>query len=111
MNSPAPWKFFPENQLPGDIGDLRGSDGYIIAQIGRELRNGKWQITKLDRANAALIAASPDLLAAAEVVLAALESDLQNHRREHIDGCGCFDFEPEVPALKAAIAKAKGSTQ
>ena len=50
-------------------------------------------------ANTRLIAAAPDLLAACELALATFRRD----RMEEID-----DREPEIDALRAAVAQARG---
>ena len=54
------------------------------------------------RANARLIAASPDLLAAAKVVLAGLNARIE---RSHPSGVPVFDG---IAELHAAVAKAEG---
>ena len=101
--TPGPWHIEDTN----DAGDLyiAAADGHPIAIV----RSGMFGETPTE-ANARLIAAAPDLLAAAEGFLVESErrwqfmvdrGDVKNEERS--------DFEaPDILAMKAAIAKATG---
>ena len=70
-HTPGPWKVSRRFDIYQDRQDGNGSGRYIGTTRG----NGPlpWSIESVDEANAVLMAAAPDLLAACRVVLAAIE--------------------------------------
>jgi len=110
-HTPGPWKYQCENH--GDIGSrdkvtIEADNGHIalIKRITQE--NGRdtfGRIVKVRRnlqevkANACLIAAAPDLLKAAEKIMAALPLDIEFK-----------DLLDAAHKTKAAIRKARGES-
>jgi len=95
-HTPGPWHAIPDaSEFTRLIGRFPAFDPFPIAKVSM----GKTHVTDEDfaelKANACLIAAAPDLLAAVEQVLCASED---NGDMEDID----WD------QLRAAIARAKG---
>ena len=84
-HTPGPWRTVDKTRIEAE------GFGLIAALRGE---SSPHYDTELD-ANAHLIAAAPDLLEAAEAIESAL------------DGVVC-DYEPQIMALRAAIAKARG---
>lgn len=78
-------------------------DGYVVAEVQPKLWNGVPRITRAEvKANARLIAATPELLAALEAILAH-PAAAQAEKR------GSLVYAPEeLRRARAAIAKAKG---
>lgn len=90
IHSPAPWRW---REVGGDLFVENGDS--VIVEIPTNAR-----IEDRDRADARLIAASPDLLAAAKAFRhVAVWDDDQTDRAE---------FEAAAAALDAEIAKAEG---
>ncbi|MFC4923622.1 hypothetical protein [Delftia deserti] len=97
-HTPGPWEATgnfvrsPMHQpegLPRGVQIVECRDGYFLPH------------TEEAKANARLIAAAPDMLAALRDVVAVMERDL----------AGLVVIRPELTAARAAIAKATGSTQ
>ena len=101
-HTPGPWKHLDKFFVGASYPCINGLSAlFLIAQANRpdEAEAGYTEGALNDDvavANARLIAAAPDLLAAAERMVAATEAD------QHFIGA-------EHDALKAAIAKAKGA--
>lgn len=92
--TPGPWVHIPNEKFrPGAVlvWTAKGPGHGAICELSGP--NGYTETMARHEANARLIAAAPDLLAAAEDVL----------RSSH-SGCACFECEQ----LAAAIKKAKG---
>ena len=117
QHTPGPWKVFRGKNIADDMG-LSISDTQGLAPIARippDYAHGP--------ANAALIAAAPDLLAGARAMLAAIDA-LLLLAQQHDPATGCCSFirksvDPyEITRLlqtgaicidaRAAIAKAEG---
>ena len=76
-HTPGPWK--------EDTGVIMG-DYFWIAQM--ELTGGEDELgEKIQKANARLIAAAPDLLAMLKTVTAELEAEVNDTYRGHTTGC------------------------
>ena len=80
--TPGPWSV---KSIPGHGDSIVGAGGLQVVRIG--------QISKMDLANARLIAAAPELYEALKAFMFADGHD---------------DFEDEWPAARAALAKAEG---
>jgi hypothetical protein len=102
---PGPWQY---RTLPhDDWGTVHASNGPIVAHA----LSGSWDVIDYDahrtagtdpyEANARLIAAAPDLLAALKRLLATINP---GNADEHAVGCNCVIHE-----ARAAIAKATGA--
>jgi hypothetical protein len=101
-HTPGPWTTDPE---VGNEGVL-GADGALVADCSIFLNPefGK-RTSKINRANAHLIAAAPDLLAA----LKTARECIAYCRKAHKDAQSGEGFPVEM-ILDAAIAKAEGRT-
>ena len=97
IHTPGPWKAVEHKSVTGDdyIQILAGS--WDIAHNKYSARN--WDE---ERANAALIAACPDMLAALEGLLSIESSVTQGQEREL--------REEWIPKARLALAKAHGAT-
>lgn len=95
-HTPGPWSVDHDHPNPVIV-----TDDLYIAEVmddcWDESRAGAGDPDAEQRANASLIAAAPDLLAACEATIAAFES------------CQLYDKCP-LGLLKSAVAKAKGAT-
>jgi hypothetical protein len=98
-HTPGPWTL-RSARLSGDVGIAAGSYDGPIAEVFEELRRGVLR-PEVARANARLIAAAPDLLAACEDAVEELRAD-ENYVG---DNGGEAEF---LVKLRAAIAKARG---
>lgn len=85
-HTPGPWRFNP-------VGEVRGADWNVV--ICDTYGNGDDDVADAD---ARLIAAAPDLLAACEMALL----DMRYYATVHGES---------ITAIEAAIAKAKGETK
>ena len=96
-HTPGPWELAWEDGKHGVIGQTTG--GKLVAIVGNNPDDGRNDERK---ANARLIAAAPDLLAACEAVLKWAETPQSEDR-------GTFTYFAEVivPMVDVAIAKAK----
>lgn len=94
-HTPGPWVADIVTVYGGEFADILAKKGRErpIAEISV---NSKDPFTEEDRANAALIAAAPDLLAAVRHALAYMESR------------GTFDTKEVAAPLRAALKKAGG---
>jgi hypothetical protein len=98
-----------------DYGAALGAGGFVVAShsISRIPNHQSERLTEEHKANARLIAAAPDMLAALEDLL----GTIRHHKNGHCVHCGrdnsgyledpCSDDCPGEKA-RAAIAKAKG---
>lgn len=98
--TPGPWKVHSEH---GEIGNITNADGSIVVAQAQQVEPRSHEVRV---ANAYLIAAAPEMLAAlikAEVALLELE---------HMTGGGDdeISIESEILTVRAAIAKARGET-
>lgn len=112
-HTPGPWIFEELNTggdmnvwAPGDDGDGRGRQLFCRVNVGW----GKNAVA-VAQANARLMAAAPDLLAAllsAEKWLAAAEAVHLSARSVDVDGARA-PYEADRAAIRAALAKALGT--
>lgn len=94
-HTPGPWSVQPCAADHGESTVIGTADGFLIARIPSDAWSGIGAESKEDSANARLIAAAPDMLAALEAMI--------NHR-----SCDYLDNTPlPYAACVAAIAKAK----
>lgn len=87
-HTPGPWTVEKTDSVYGSV------DGGPVARV-------KLTGNACDAANAALIAAAPELLAALEAMVAHCE--VMGHRNGGVEGYAAFDL------ARAAIAKARGA--
>ena len=90
-HTPEPWTV--DDLRPDGNLEIVGGDDVLVAEVDP---NGS---EKEVSANAALIAAAPDLLAACEGIMGLLDADLD----------AVAAWQKEADAVRAAIAKAKGN--
>ncbi len=96
--TPGPWWSDEAKEVIYIAADGEPEVACVAAQVDED------SVNDTDRANAHLLAAAPDLLAACEKALAMYEWILGDHPKLDPDG----DLLPELEALKNAIAHAKG---
>lgn len=108
-HTPGLWELAGENRHFGywisGPGSRPGSRTHICDTIGIDtvhLDRNRFEVGEVTKANATLIAASPDLLAALEDLVAKIPNDV-------------YGWDSDVPnpifnAARAAIAKAKGAS-
>lgn len=105
-HTPGPWEYTAK------LTASENHKGFFI-RAEKPARNGKWALAevqpgdedgKLGKANAALIAAAPDLLAELEDLVGLAETAM---REANNDG-GEYDIEAELASARDAIKKAKG---
>lgn len=105
-HTPGPWKIINGKTI---VGPDHPNQGYI-ADINVHRNNDAWQPD--GHANAQLVAAAPDLLAALEDTMKLLRY-FRDHRQAEWDAMLTTDTTMELlnvwNANKAAIAKAKGA--
>ena len=94
-HTPGPWKVSPV--LPGYYEWVRNSDGHLVADCASILPSEECE------ANAALIAAAPEMLGALEDLVHDIEVYEFEGDFEDDD-----DFKTTVDKARAAIAKARG---
>jgi len=105
-NTPGPWQTLPE-EVDRDYIRVRGTRigcKYKIANVPHTIIPGQTYGVDETRADARLIAAAPDLLAALEAltpILEAAESNASGNPE-------WFWVSPRINAAREAIAKAKG---
>jgi hypothetical protein len=95
-HTPGPWHVVPEAQSPWIVGDAEGDS---IADCEPP---GPWMSEEEADANARLIAAAPDLLAALEACVDAMTDGGKCEIKKWLDA---FDL------ARLAIAKAKGQRE
>lgn len=98
QHTPGPWAVTCDTQYKrGVLVRDKGGQGYVVAACDSIANTGAKYVNECLEANARLIAAAPDLLAAAQTALAAL-TPWRNYEEQ----------EASI-ALQTAIAKAKGA--
>ena len=116
-HTPGPWEM-RERETTFRIGDMYAADGFTSCVDGFDVWADERPIVgphgipalETDEANARLIAAAPDLLAALKVALPRLQDnarflrDIQAHAGKVVDA---FDA---VKAVEMAIARAEGQS-
>jgi hypothetical protein len=102
-HTPGPWRV-EFRQLPRerDFVILAGDDELAILYTNNGLDEPKWYPVE---ANARLIAAAPDLLAALQVALGIV---LDARRMYHKYGAPCGYMAAPIRVIEAAIAKVEG---
>jgi hypothetical protein len=89
-HTPGPWEY--ESQDPHALGKITSDDGTLVAEV-----HGDWDDDHSTEANARLIAAAPDLLAACKLAV------------ERLEVCSYQgDEDSFVEEIAAAIARAEG---
>jgi hypothetical protein len=99
-HTPGPWKLRDHPLMPGapvEVVDARGLAVVHLCAAGEKTYDGD-----TTAANAALIAAAPDLLVAAAELLADLDARSLYRRRPGL--------EDAADTLRAAVAKARGGS-
>ena len=110
-HTPGPWKYRPNKY--DDWGVVRSADGLPVAQacVGRwskDFDTHRTNNTDPGEANARLIAAAPELLAALEKI----SNQISKPALRSIQDCGqlgVYFTAKEINDFRAAIAKAKGN--
>ena len=98
-HTPGPWHIIHEPTLSTYHIRVEDLDAAPVASLFYSSGGSRPQLSReLIDANARLIAAAPDLLAACEAIMPHLDSDLNAHE----------PWVKEISAMAAAIAKAKG---
>lgn len=97
--TPGPWRLSTAEEN-SDGRTVRGPDSEIIAQTKR----GFLRDDDRAKANAALIASAPEMLAALELLMRA--ESMQKGAR---DGCTMGEISQAIDAARAAIAKARAT--
>lgn len=97
-HTPAPWKAGARSVSAPETEDRLGLDCRLYGGNAGD-----------NRANARLIAASPDLLAALRRLIAALDAHATVHAADGDDVARMLEYAQAEDAARAAIAKATGA--
>lgn len=104
MHTPGPW--VPRASKFGlDFGIVINGE-FVIAEVFSDIRSERHRDVEEARANARLIAAAPDLLAAAELAYKYLAADPPT---DDAAGDAWECWSASLIVLRAAIAKAQGA--
>jgi hypothetical protein len=104
-HTPGPWKAVARNYPIADTGDYDGFWEVLTSDPKKPIVQ-IWGDSDEDEANASLIAAAPDLLEAAKLVIAWFEAEDDHSKADfyqRIEMCRTSEA-----ALRAAVAKAEG---
>ena len=101
QHTPGPWTIDSEGNLYGNIGIIRPYIGNLCDDYNDEQ----------SKANARLIAAAPELLAALKCALADLEGSLQAHEQMDRLAHDWDAHKQSIDEASAAIAKAEGRAE
>lgn len=101
-HTPGPWLTEPGDTMIGIRAESQ-QGFYRVADVGGEPYWKKF--TPTDEANACLIAAAPDMLAALKNAMASADEDLKQHKSGRTDDCA-----KAYAMCEAAVAKATQSS-